>query len=451
MARETHVFVKWRISTGHFLFAAPAKCNGFLRSTSGATAVLFAILFPVLVLGMGLGTEAGYQYMSQRKLQHAADVAAHAAGARLRAGDEKVDIDAAALHIATQSGFLPAMGEITVNNPPLTGPNTGNTDSVEVILTLTQPRYFSALVSTEPVNMQGRAVARVTGSGSVACILALSPNSPGAITVTGSTSVALEGCDVASNSNAANALDMSGNGATLDVNCAYVVGQAVTTHRLTIDCGEVQTFAPVVRDPYADLVEPQAQGECISGDQGKPNRATTLTATESHPSGVKSMRFCNGLDLKGDVTFAPGLYIIEGGDFTVNNGTVTSTDDETVLDGEGVTFYLTSSARMRLASNSTLNFAAPTAGPFAGIAFFGSRNATGVTHRINGTSGSILQGALYMPASDVEFTGNAKLTSGCTQVIGQRVTFTGNSDLRSDCSNSGTRQIISNEIVRVVE
>ena len=450
MPQETHIFVKCCGSAARVLCAAPAECRRFLRNTSGATAVLFAILFPVLVLGMGLGTEAGYQYMSQRKLQHAADVAAHAAGARKRAGDTDEEIKAAALHIATQSGYLGGADDIIVNMPPKTGQFAGDSDSVEVILPLTQPRYFSAIVISEPVNMQGRAVARITDSGSVACILALSPNSSGAITVTGSTSVSLEGCDIASNSNAPDSLLMDGNGAKLDVNCSFVVGQSVTTRGLSIGCGEVQEFAPAVRDPYADLEEPSAQGECVSGDQGRPNTTTTLTATETHPSGVKSMRFCNGLDLKGDVTFAPGLYIIENGDFTVNNGTVSSTD-ETLLDGEGVTFYLTNGAQMRLASNSTLNFAAPTSGPFGGIAFFGSRNATGITHRINGTSGSILQGALYMPASNVEFTGNANMTSGCTQVIGQKVTFTGNSDLRSDCTNSGTRQIRTNEVVRVVE
>lgn len=451
MPQETHIVVTWCISAGRFLHAAPAACGRFLRNTSGATAVLFAILFPVLVLGMGLGTEAGYQYMSQRKLQHAADVAAHAAGARKRAGDTDEEIKAAALHIATQSGYLGGADDIIVNMPPKSGQFTDDSDSVEVILPLTQQRYFSALVSSDPVNMRGRAVARITDSGSVACILALSPNSSRAITVTGSTSVSLEGCDIASNSNAPDALYMSGDGATLDVNCAYVVGEANTTAGLNITCGKVQTFAPVVRDPYADLEEPSVSGDCVwENKHGKPNTTTTITATETHPSGVKSMRFCSGLDLSGDVTFEPGLYIIEGGDFTVNNGTVTSTD-ENILEGEGVTFYLAHDARIRLASNSTLNFAAPTTGRYAGIAFFGSRSATGVTHRMNGTSGSSLQGALYMPASEVEFSGNTKLTTGCTQVIGYKVTFTGNSDLRSDCTNLGTRQIKTKEVVRVVE
>ena len=447
MARKLQSRRMWRNTVGRPL---QTSLRQFLRDTGGATAIIFTMLFPVLVVGMGLGAEAGYQYMSQRKLQHAADVSAHAAGARKRAGDSLEQIEAAALHIATQSGFLPEMGTMIVNIPPQSGADVGNHNSVEVLLTLTQPRFFSALISDQPVDMQGRAVARVTETGSAACILALSRTDPGAITVTGSTTVILDGCDIASNSNTQDSLLMSGTSATLNMNCGYVVGQAVTTSGLSIGCDQIREFAPVIRDPYADIEEPEAVGACRNRNQGSPNSTTTLTATENHPSGVKSMRFCNGLDLKGNVTFAPGLYIIEGGDFTVNSGNVDSSSAAS-LGGDGVTFFLTKGARLRLASNSTLNFAAPTTGPFAGISFFGGRSESGVVNRLNGSFGSTLQGAIYMPASEVEFTGNSKVNSGCTQVIGHKVTFTGNSSLRSNCASSGTRRINTNETVRLVE
>lgn len=433
-----------------FIHAPEAAPASFWRDTGGGVAVLFAVLFPVLLLGMGLGAEAGYQYMSQRKLQHAADVTAYAAGARKRAGDSAAEIRAAALHVATRAGFRPDMGMMTINIPPQSGADAGNPNSVEVLLTLSQPRYFSALVSNQPLDMQGRAVARVAKTGSTACVLALSPTGMGAITVTGATSVALDGCDIAANSNASDALLMSGSSATLDLDCAYVVGQAVTTAGLNIGCGQVREFAPIVRDPYDSIAEPAAVGTCRNRNVGSPNSSTTLTPTENHPSGVKSMRFCGGLDAKGNVTFGPGLYIIEGGDFTINSGNVDSSGTAS-LAGEGVTFYFTGGGRLRLGSNGLLNFEAPKTGPFAGIAFFGSRSQSGITHRINGASGSTLQGAVYLPASQVELTGNSRVSSGCTQVIGHHVTFTGNSTLRAACENSGTRDILTNESVRLVE
>jgi Putative Flp pilus-assembly TadE/G-like len=57
---------------------AARRFLGFARDLqsdqSGAAAVVIAIVFPILVGGMGLGAETGYWYVTQRKLQHAVDV-----------------------------------------------------------------------------------------------------------------------------------------------------------------------------------------------------------------------------------------------------------------------------------------------------------------------------------------------------------------------------------------
>ncbi len=95
------------------------RLNRFGVHNGGATAVIAAILFPVVVGGLGLGAETGYWYLSQRKLQHAVDVSAHAAGARLRADDTDEQIIAAAERVASQSGYRGTPG-LAVN------PNYGN-------------------------------------------------------------------------------------------------------------------------------------------------------------------------------------------------------------------------------------------------------------------------------------------------------------------------------------
>lgn len=423
----------------------------FLRDTSGATAVLMSVMMPMMVLGIGFGAETGYQYMTQRKLQHAADLSAHAGAARLRAGDDQDGIGAAAAHVAVGSGFQPDVGTITVNTPPATGPSAGSAQSVEVILTQSLPRYFSLLIRDDRVMVAARAVARVVGSGSTACVLALAPTASGAVTVTGSTSVDLDGCDIASNSNAGDALLMAGSSAALSADCAHAVGQAVVTAELQLsDCPSVREFAPVVRDPYADVAEPAVVGQCHSRNQGSPNRTTTLSPADNHPSGVRSMRFCNGLDLRGDVQLDPGLYIIEGGDLTINGGNIESSGDAS-LSGEGVTFFLSGTSGLRLGGNGFLSLAAPASGPFSGIVVFASPHQTGITHRITGASGSALHGAVYAPSSEVELTGNSRATDGCTQVIGWTVTFTGNSSFRSNCAASGTRAILTSETIAIIE
>lgn len=420
----------------------------FAAQTGGATAVVAALLFPVILGGIGLGAETGYWYLTQRKLQHAADTAAHAAGTRLRAGDTNAQIEAAAVQVATEAGF--GASTLQLNTPPSSGVDAGKTLSVEVLLTQSQPRMFSAVFDNTPVHLGARAVARVTKTGGVACVLALSPTSAGAVTVSGSTSVNLDGCDVASNSNASDSFLLSGTASAMTADCIYTVGRSSVATGLTLSkCEQVKEEAPVVRDPYVSIEEPERTGTCMNKGVGTPNSTTTLTPAETHPSGIKVMRFCNGLDVKGNVQFGPGLYIIEGGDFTVNSGNIDSSAIASLI-GSGVTFYFTNRGRLRLGANAKLNLSAPTSGPYSGLLFFGSRSESGVTHQINGGVGSTTDGAVYTPASHMSFSGNSK-TTGCLQVVARLVTFTGNSALKSNCETAGTREVLTHEAVALVE
>ena len=407
-----------------------------------------AALMPLLATGMGLGAETGYHYMVQRQLQHATDLAAHAGAVRLRAGDGQEQIQAAALHVATESGFSAADGTIAVRTPPTSGPSTGSTSAVEVVLTRTQVRYFSAIFLDEPVQLSTRAVAAVLTSSSKACVLALSPTSPRAITVSGSTQVSLDNCDVASNSNADDAFYMTNSMAKLTVGCVHTVGEAITSSGLSLrSCEAPNEFAPVVRDPYADVPEPAVEGTCIS--EAEKNSLAFLP-NFIHSSGVPALRICDGIDIKKQVTFGPGLYIIDGGELSLNaNGTV-SVDEASIAAG-GATFYLTNGATLKLTGNGSLNLQAPTTGPYAGILFFASREQTGTTHEVLGNSGSITQGAIYAPTSALRYTGNSTTTSGCTQIIGLTVEFTGNSTLGSSCETGNVREIETNVSVRIVE
>jgi hypothetical protein len=107
---------------------------------------------------------------------------------------------------------------------------------------------------------------------------------------------------------------------------------------------------------------------------------------------------------------------------------------------------------LKLTAKATLNLSARTSDPFSGILFFGSRTSAGASPTITGSSGSTLQGAVYMPKSDIRFTGNSATSgNGCTQVIGLTVIFSGNSSLQSNCASAGTRTIETNETVAIVE
>jgi len=432
--------------------------RGLRRNERGSAAVAMAIASPVLIGAMGLGAETGYWYLTQRKLQHAADIAAHAAGVRKRVGDTKAGLQTAALRTATGSGFTASKDgtkivNMTVNNPPLSGGMVGEDQAVEIILYEFRQRLLSSIFTDEPIRIPARAVAKILG-GAPACVLALSGTAPRAVNVTGSTTVTLTDCSVASNSIQPDAYSMPNSAAFLTADCIYTVGGSTISQPspgfLELEaCEAVQQQAPVTPDPYADLPPPNyALTPCSNGNH--------VEGTVD-PGSSRIKRFCGGLSLKGDVHFKPGIYVIDGGDFRLNGGNISGTD---------VMFYFANDATLDMTGNPTVSLKAPTPKttypelkPYVGVLFFGSRCNQSVpstcseVHQITGTSVSAMQGAIYMPGSQVEFIGNSTYKSSCLEVIADTVTFTGNSTISmgAACDEAGTKVPLANRAVKVVE
>ena len=427
---------------------AARRLQDFRADERGSTALLAGLLMPVFVGGIGLGAETGYWYYSHRKLQHVADVAAHAGAARLRAGERSL-VRTAALSVAERSGFIPAQGTLVANTPPLSGPNVGKPLFVEVIITETRPRLFTALFSNTIVSLRTRAVAGLSAQSSAACVLALSRTAQQAVQLGGSTNVTLADCDVASNSNAANAFEMAGAAATMTAGCVQTVGQGLSGANLKLTrCAQVFDNAPPVRDPYADVPEPKVEGPCVN----RSLRNETVTPSFNHSSGVKSIRFCKGLQFQGTVLLKPGLYIIDGSELSSNGNSTLRLAPQ--LPGEqspGVTIYLTNGAELKIAANAEYDLGPSTTGPYKGILFFGSRTSAAAIQQINGTQTSRFNGAVYMPASNIKFSGNQNITTGCTQLIGDTVTLTGSSKFLHICDASVSQPIRTTERIVLVE
>jgi len=417
----------------------------FARDTTGAVAVMAALMFPVLVGGMALGAEAGYWYLSQRKLQQAADFAAHTGAVQLRSGRNNAEMVAAATKIAVGSSFVVGEDTLALRNPPTTGSRAGNPKAVEVTISRQQTRYFTLIYSTDDVDISARAVAEVRG-GANACLIALDPTASGAISMSGSPQVTLAGCAVATNSNAPNAFSTSGN-PKLTADCLHSVGGVSTnpSHLNLTACTAPDTESPVVRDPYANLPEPHNVGTCASRSESRINRTTTVSLAETHPNGMRMRRYCDGLNISGNgtVTFSPGLYIISGGSFSVSGSGV--------VQGSGVTFFLTNGATIDFTGSAKIDLSAPSSGALPGILFYGDRDDAGATHKSAGGGERIFNGAVYLPSGDLDWTGSSSVTNGCAQIITRRVKFSGNSSLKIDCSAPGTRPSLAGEIIALVE
>lgn len=409
-----------------------------LSCETGAVAVIVAILAPVLIGAMGLGAESGYWYLTERKLQNGADVAAHGAARMMAAGESGDSMQQTAAYLVAEAGIDV---DPVVNAPPTSGAYAGDDNAVEAVVTESVPRMFTAIYSSEPVPITARAVALIE-QGGTGCVLALS-DVEGAITVSGSSDSTLSLCDMVSNANGA-AFIMSGGGSSVSANCIQTVGTAQVTANLTVNCGQLRENAGAIADPFAGIEEPALTGACQSGSVGQNSQTTQVAAIEPHASGMPSRRYCDGLDLSGTVVFQPGLYMIEGGDFTVNSNAEIS--------GAGVVFYLADGVNLHFNGTATMDLQAPTGGPYAGMLIFGSRDNVGGSHIINGNVGSILDGAIYAPTASLTVSGNAQGASGgCTQFVTGTVTFTGNGSINISCENAAGPAIVIPGSVALVE
>lgn len=397
----------------------------FMRAERGAVAIIFAAGMPVIAGGAAFAVETTYHYYRQVRLQSAVDAAAYSGGLERLRGGATSDIVQAATTSASANGWLPSAGAITVNAPPASGPNAGG-DAVEVILTQSEQRFFTALFSPEPVRQRTRAVG-LYRVASKACVLALSRTAGPAVDVRGSAKMNLAGCDVVANSVASDALNVWG-AAQLNAACALSVGGVTNKAGITLsDCPAPFTQAPPVADPFKDLPEPTPTGGCRS------DNAAVLSPG----------RYCQGLDIKNAVHLEPGVYYLSG-DLRLNANAI--------LTGEGVTLFLDGNARVRMNGSAHVALSAPTSGTYAGVLFFGDRdNSQSMDNVFTGDASSSLTGHLYFPSQAVSYQGSFSGSGGCTHIVADRIAWSGNAALEVDCTARGMAAIPGRQTIRLVE
>jgi hypothetical protein len=403
-----------------------------LADRSGAAAILIALSLPVIIGGFGMGAEVGLWMFNQRKLQNAADVAAYAAATELRAGRPAETILAAAVGAAERTGYREARGEMQVRTPPTTGAFTGNPNSVEVVLEEDLPRLFSGLFAEGAVPTLGRAVAQISG-GNQTCVLALDETAHGGVTFIGNANSILVGCNVHANSLEEDSIIIAGS-SNVEAGClsaSGMVSQTGGTLSLS-DCVAPYEHADIVPDPYAGVPVPNTSAACTASPNNNPQSNITIAPG----------RYCGGLDLKGTINLQPGLYIVQGS-FKINASAK--------VFGDGVTFYFPGTVGVTLNGSATVDLTAPASGDYKGMMFYFDRTAPVNTHKINGTFGAGLDGAIYAKTANIEILGDSGTTVGCTQVVANTIKFSGNSSVSMDCSASNVQDILSARLITLVE
>jgi Flp pilus assembly protein TadG len=422
--------------------------NSVLGHHRGQVLALFGIGLVVLMGFMALAVDVGMLWSDRREMQTAADAAAQAGAAALRQGNNVTTAarDAAGLNSFTDGSVVDGHTiSVTVNNPPSSGPYSGNANYVEAVVEQPQTTYFLRALGYNTVDVSTRAVSGyVNGPG---CVISLNPSANNAITVSGSASINAPLCNVVDNSSASStALNGSGS-ASITANAIGVVGGYTSaTYTPTPKTG----IAPLP-DPLASLAAPTigvVPAACNS--LTKAEHGYTATGGETISPGV----YCGGITVSGgkSLNLSAGLYILYGGGLTVSSSTIS---------GSGVSFFNTGTASgntgykaINISGGSTASLSAPTTqltgvtgGPWEGILFFQDRavcsasssfcdaagSTSGNQNTISGGSGAGFSGAMYFPNTPVVYSGGSSST-GYQILIADAVTVSGPSNFGSDFS-----------------
>jgi hypothetical protein len=338
--------------------------------------------------------------------------------------------------MAAANGFQNGVNGVTVtlNNPSTSGAYAGNASAYEVIITAPQKVYLaSALAGATAPTVKGRAVAALVfknpGPTFPTCILGLSPLANNVdVTFNGGNTVTANGCEVEADSPSASSVNTNGGG-SIHAKAVRTVGGVSGGNIFVSDNPGIWTDQASIPDPYANRTIPSMPP--ASG----PNKwSGTVTNTGSGDPPVMTIN--GNVDVKGDTTLTPGIYIINNGSF--------NDQAQYSVTGNGVTLILTSSTpasdlgTFSVTGGASLNLTAPTYGPTAGMALWADKNLPNKEDTFAGGSTGGLVGAIYLPSHDVKYAGNSGTASKCAQMIAYNIIFTGSSTFNHNCDGVGT-------------
>jgi Flp pilus assembly protein TadG len=469
--------------------------RSLLRSRRGSVAFATVIALVPLIGVVALGGEAGSWYVTRQHAQNAADAAAYSGAVQqlcLTNAPCAVTqtVDYRGKQSAAQNAFcnaggtsypgsqcstsLPTGVSQTVTIASLASWNGTSGTFVQATVSQQQPAYLAQVLGLSTVNIGATAVATVQSLTAPACVLALT----GSISFQGSPNINAQNCGMASNDQAANALNFTGGGMTMNLGSLSTVGGCTGAASF---CNTALTYMPApTPDPFSALdgalttlcgANPTLPATC-----GLPTcSGSTLVAY----SATSSPPFCTNNNLhitsNGTETLSPGgntgcptsasscIYFISG---TLK---ITGTP---VISGT-TTFILLPGATIDNQGNATITITGPTTAPSASslpaalqpdaalfqyMAFYDAPcpqcSASLLNLTFGGNTNITLNGNIYAPTANVTFQGNPTISvgsagGGCGQLVAASIAFNGNATFNNnDC---GTTQVPKSQYVQLVQ
>lgn len=191
---------------------------------------------------------------------------------------------------------------------------------------------------------------------------------------------------------------------------------------------------------------------------------TVVATTYSNVSKTTSADFASvlpgtytgGIKISCATSFAPGVYILDGGGLEISG--------QYSVVGDGVMFVLKNGANITINGGSNVDLSGikaselvakgvseADANALANLLVFEDRSSTGNKRSlINGDSATVLNGTIYLPNSAMDFTGTATVNTGCLMIAANTISITGTANMTRFCSDGESEDtVVATEISRV--
>jgi Flp pilus assembly protein TadG len=389
-------------------------------SERGQAVVLIVITMTAMLMAVGLAIDTGQLFVARRTMQEAADAGAYAGAVILyQRGTSDAAARAAAAAAATadvnRNGFTHGgdggLTTVAVNAPPASGPHTGDSKYVEVVIaTQVRTTLLPAQAQLNLVRVRGVAGAEPLNNGFA--IMSLDRGSTiDAMRVQAGGHVDVAGAGILVNSTSPLAAENQGGTISVSPIPPYgtEVAGGVTGSWPNPTLGTTQR-----PDPFAKYPKPSTVGMTVYTSVPPGPGAVTLNP------GIYTVPISAG----GTTTYYlnSGIYIIKAGINGLGNADLISNAGgvfifNTVMD------YPTGTgggcAQVKLAGTSNTTLAPLATGPYAGLLFYQDPACT-ADFKIAGSGTLNATGTIYLPNAKFVMDGTTATLTG-SQLVAKTV------------------------------
>lgn len=402
----------------------------------GNSLIIAAAALPLVMGSAGLAVDTIQWALWKRQLQRAADSAAIAAVYdRINGGDEDSASTAVDKDLTLNNH---TRADLVAGYPALEFPEDDGDmqDQVKVSLAVQRPLSFSGMfMQNPPLIVANATAAAVPGTGEFCVVSLETSGSKTGITVSGNAGIEMD-CSFMTNSPSNEAAVAKGSSEVSAVSVSAVGG---ITKSSNWDIESYNPYSSALEDPFKDVNPTAAEMKCAgtwtTKGKNKIWNASALTEStdlnNSHASDGTTKANCfSSLSVSPNTTLnlpANSTIYINAGDINVQ-GTLNCSGCTLILTNESTSTTATI-GNLKVNATAAINITAPTSGKYQGIAIYQDRRAqdkNSANNKINGNSGSIVQGALYFPSQELDYNGTGTTEAICTMFVSRRIIFSGN-------------------------